>query len=110
MRKNLEKEEFIPLYSLISKYSPTKFYILQNDYININSRVDLYNLKKVIRKNKKYKIDLIIPAYEEEKSIAYVINDFKNKVNKVIIANKRANDNTETIALNSGATVFTSNY
>ena len=52
VRKNLEKEEFIPLYSLISKYSPTKFYILQNDYININSRVDLYNLKKVIRKKK----------------------------------------------------------
>ncbi|MDA8737531.1 glycosyltransferase [Candidatus Pelagibacter bacterium] len=110
VRSNLEKKEFLPLYSLISKYNPSKFYILQNDYININSRVDLYNLKKVIRKNKKYKIDLIIPAYKEEKSIAYVINDFKDKVNKVIISNKHADDNTETIALNSGAIVFSNNY
>ena len=110
VKENLDKNNILPLYSLISKYSPTKFHILKRKYININSRVDLYNLKKTIRKNKKFKIDLIIPAYEEEKSIGYVINDFKDKVNKIIIANKNAADNTEQIALDSGATVFTHNY
>ena len=53
---------------------------------------------------------MIIPAYKEEESIKYVVNDFKDKVNNVIVANKDSTDQTEKIALDAGALVFTENY
>ena len=110
VKENLNQKNILPLYSLISKHHPSKFHILKREYVNINSRVDLYNLKKIIKKNSKYKIDLIIPAYKEEKSIKYVVNDFKGKVDNIIIANKDSTDQTEKIALDAGAIVFSSNY
>jgi UDP-N-acetylglucosamine diphosphorylase / glucose-1-phosphate thymidylyltransferase / UDP-N-acetylgalactosamine diphosphorylase / glucosamine-1-phosphate N-acetyltransferase / galactosamine-1-phosphate N-acetyltransferase len=110
VKENLNKKDILPLYSLISQHHPSKFYVLKNEYVNINSRVDLYNLKKIVKQNKKFQIDLIIPAYEEEKSIKYVVNDFKDKVNNVIIANKDSTDQTEKVALDAGALVFTDNY
>lgn len=51
-------------------------------------------------------IDVIIPAYNEEKSIAYVINDIpKDIVRDIIVCNNNSNDNTRNVALNAGATV-----
>ena len=35
------------------------------------------NLRKKIRKNKKFTVDVIIPAYLEEANISFVVNDFK---------------------------------
>jgi UDP-N-acetylglucosamine diphosphorylase / glucose-1-phosphate thymidylyltransferase / UDP-N-acetylgalactosamine diphosphorylase / glucosamine-1-phosphate N-acetyltransferase / galactosamine-1-phosphate N-acetyltransferase len=110
VKDNLNTKDALPLYSLISQHHPSKFHILKREYVNINSRVDLYNLKKIIKKNKQFKIDLIIPAYKEEKSIRYVVNDFKDKVDNIIIANKTSTDQTEKIALDAGAAVFTDNY
>ncbi len=110
VKENLNKKDILPLYSLISKHHPSKYHILKREYVNINSRVDLYNLKKIIKKNIKFKIDLIIPAFKEEKSIKYVVNDFKDKVDNIIIANKVSTDQTEKIALDAGALVYSSDY
>ena len=50
---------------------------------------------------------VIIPAYNEEKSIAKVIGDIpKDVVSEVIVVNNNSNDNTESIALNAGAKVL----
>lgn len=52
-------------------------------------------------------IKVIIPAYNEENSIANVINDIPKIVNEVIVVNNNSNDETATNASNAGATVLT---
>ncbi len=52
------------------------------------------------------KVYLIIPAYNEEKSIAKVILDVpKNLVTEIIVGNNNSKDNTAINAKNAGATV-----
>ena len=51
-------------------------------------------------------IKVIIPAYNEEKSIGKVINDIPNIVDEVIVVNNNSTDNTETEAKKVGATVL----
>jgi len=52
-------------------------------------------------------IKVIIPAYNEEKSIANVINDIPKIVDEVIVVNNNSNDDTAKNAKNAGATVLT---
>jgi len=54
-------------------------------------------------------IKVIIPAYNEQDSIANVINDIPKIVNEVIVINNNSTDNTEINAKNAGATVLTEN-
>ena len=50
---------------------------------------------------------VIIPAYNEEKSIAKVIGDIPTDVvSEIIVVNNNSNDSTETVALNAGAKVL----
>jgi glycosyltransferase involved in cell wall biosynthesis len=53
------------------------------------------------------KIKVIIPAYNEEESIALVINDIPKIVNEVIVVSNNSTDNTELNAKQAGATVLT---
>ena len=48
-------------------------------------------------------VDVIIPAYLEEANISFVVNDFKNMVNNVIVTNKISSDKTHIIAEENGA-------
>ena len=51
-------------------------------------------------------IDVIIPAYNEEKSIGNVLQDIpKDLVREIIVCNNASTDNTKAIALANGATV-----
>ncbi|PKP44969.1 MAG: UDP-glucose--dolichyl-phosphate glucosyltransferase [Bacteroidetes bacterium HGW-Bacteroidetes-12] len=52
-------------------------------------------------------IKVIIPAYNEQDSIAKVISDIPNIVDEVIVVNNNSTDNTAQNALNAGATVLT---
>jgi len=52
-------------------------------------------------------IKVIIPAYNEEKSIAHVINDIPEIVDEVIVVNNNSTDQTAKTATNAGATVLT---
>lgn len=53
------------------------------------------------------RIKVIIPAYNEEHSIANVIHDIPEIVDEVIVVNNNSNDETETKATKAGATVLT---
>lgn len=57
--------------------------------------------------DKNLKIVVIIPAYNEEYSIAKVVNDIpKGWVDEVIVVNNNSNDATDVNARNAGATVL----
>ncbi|MDF1866065.1 MAG: glycosyltransferase family 2 protein [Saprospiraceae bacterium] len=52
-------------------------------------------------------IDVIIPAYNEEKSIGHVVNDIpKGLVREIIVVNNASKDRTAEVAKQSGATVI----
>tara|TARA_B110000881_G_C18563621_1_gene511253 strand:- start:89 stop:1546 length:1458 start_codon:yes stop_codon:yes gene_type:complete len=108
--KNLENNIKTPLFSLLNRSKISKYHILNNTYCNINTRVDIYELEKEIRKNKNFTIDVVIPAYLEEANISFVVNDFKKKVKNVIVANKISEDKTDIIAKNNGAKVISDDY
>jgi glycosyltransferase involved in cell wall biosynthesis len=55
------------------------------------------------------KIKVIIPAFNEQDSIANVIKDIPSIVNEVIVVSNNSTDNTEINAKNAGATVLTEN-
>lgn len=51
-------------------------------------------------------VDIIIPVYNEQDSIALVINDIpKEWVRNIIVCNNNSNDNTKKVALDAGAIV-----
>lgn len=52
-------------------------------------------------------IKVIIPAFNEAKSIAEVINDIPNSVSEIIVVNNNSSDNTAKNAQLAGATVLT---
>ena len=52
-------------------------------------------------------IDVIIPAYNEEKSIGLVVKDIpKNWVREILVCNNASTDNTASVARQGGATVL----
>lgn len=52
------------------------------------------------------RIKVIIPAYNEERSIAHVINDIPDMVDEVIVVSNNSTDSTEIEAKKAGATVL----
>jgi len=51
-------------------------------------------------------VNVIIPAYNEEESIGFVVNDIpKNLVSEIIVCNNNSSDNTVEVAKSAGATV-----
>jgi len=52
-------------------------------------------------------VDVIIPAFDEEKAIGNVVRDIpKNVVREIVVCNNASGDNTEEVARNAGATVL----
>ncbi|NNF22425.1 MAG: glycosyltransferase [Saprospiraceae bacterium] len=52
-------------------------------------------------------IDVIIPAFNEEKSIVHVIHDIpENLVRDILVCNNNSTDRTKEVALQAGATVL----
>ena len=54
-------------------------------------------------------IKVIIPAYNEQDSIAQVISEIPSVVSEIIVVNNNSTDNTITIAKEAGATVVSEN-
>ncbi len=57
------------------------------------------------------KVGVIIPAYNEEQSIAKVISAIpKDKVSEIVVVNNNSNDNTEREAITAGAVVLSETF
>ena len=54
-------------------------------------------------------VTVIIPAYNEEDSIAKVIKEIPSLVNEIIVVNNCSTDKTATVAATAGATVLDEN-
>ncbi len=108
--KRIELVDVINL--MASEGKMVRPFMLSGNYINVNT-IDDYNaanymLRSVNFKDKK--ISLIIPAYNEESSIGQVIDDFAGKVDEIVVANNNSRDDTERIAKEKGAMVFSGSF
>ena len=54
-------------------------------------------------------IKVIIPAFNEEDSIAHVINEIPDIVDEIVVVNNNSTDTTAKVAQQAGATVLTEN-
>jgi NDP-sugar pyrophosphorylase family protein len=87
-------------------------YYFKGGYVNVNTSDDLNAANYIYRGAtlKKNKISLIIPAYNEETSIGYVIDDFKGCVDEIIVADNSSKDKTAEIAREKGAIVVSKSF
>ncbi|MEM7203082.1 MAG: sugar phosphate nucleotidyltransferase [Planctomycetota bacterium] len=82
-------------------------FFLNGHYFNVNSVVD-YNLAHYVSRSRSfadYKVSVVIPAYNEEESIGYVVSDFVPVVDEVLVVDNRSRDRTSEIARAKGARV-----
>jgi len=83
---------------------------LKGDYINVNTVEDLNTTSYFIRSKNfdKYKVNLIIPALNEEESIAKVIKEFKSckDIDKITVVDTNSTDKTVEIAKSLGVEVI----
>lgn len=83
---------------------------LNGGYFNVSNRSELNKTNYFYRNNKfsEYNVSVIIPAFNEESSIAYVIDDYKtiSSVNEIIVIDNNSIDNTIKISERSGAKVI----
>lgn len=82
---------------------------LTGQYFNINT-VDDYNYaqyKVRAERFEKCRVSVVIPAYNEEQSIGFVVDDFKDQVDEVLVVNNSSRDNTAQVAAAAGARVET---
>lgn len=112
-REELAKEASRAAMDLINDYvdSPTRKVYgceLTGIYSNINSRTDIYNIQRKLyyKYEDNLTIDVIIPAWNEAESIAYVVNDFKLVCRNVIVMDNVSQDGTAQLARDAGAVVY----
>jgi len=75
---------------------------IQCQYYNINSMQDYHHAVYEIRNDlfSDYKISLVLPTKNHERSLADVITDFKNKVHEIVVVDATSTDKTLEIAKN----------
>jgi NDP-sugar pyrophosphorylase family protein len=82
---------------------------LAGDYINVNSVEDFNYANYVARSREfaQYKVSVVIPAYNEEETIGYVVSDFVPRVDEVLVVDNSSRDRTAEVARSRGARVET---
>ena len=90
---------------------PVVPFYLEGEYINVNSVEDMNYANYVARslEFKSYKTSVIIPAYNEEETLPYVVADFVKHpdVDEVLVVNNSSKDRTAEVAAEKGARVET---
>lgn len=89
--------------------SIVKPFLLEGSYFNINS-IDDYNYAQFRFRETNFasrKVSVVIPAYNEESSIAYVVRDFLPHASEVLVVNNSSHDRTAEVAAAAGARVET---
>jgi GTP:adenosylcobinamide-phosphate guanylyltransferase len=84
-------------------------FLLEGGYFNINTSDDFNTAQFRLRESsfEKRRVSVIIPAYNEEQSIAYVVRDFRDRVHEVLVVNNSSVDRTAEVARQAGARVET---
>ncbi len=82
---------------------------LTGQYFNINTMEDYNDANYAARDRdfERYKVSVVIPAYNEEDSLGYVIDDFRPHVDEVLVVNNASRDRTAEVARQHGARVET---
>ena len=85
---------------------------LTAQYRNINCIDDYNSATHLYRKVhfSEYKISLVIPAYNEEASLGYVMDEFKNSVDEIIVAASYSTDKTVEIAQANASVVLVEKF
>lgn len=112
MSEQTKRIELTDVINTAAKKSSVLPFYLKGVYINVNDIDDYNNANYTIRSanfNKKLK-SLIIPAYNEESSIGYVIDDYKDKVDEILVVNNNSKDKTREISEEKGAKVISGNF
>jgi dTDP-glucose pyrophosphorylase len=84
-------------------------FFLDGDYFNINTADDFNLAQFRLRESSlgKRRISVIIPAYNEEEAIGYVVQDFRERVHEVLVVDNSSIDQTAKVARQAGARVET---
>jgi len=108
-----KRVEFIDVInSIAQRKSDVLPFMLTGEYSNVNN-IDDFNTANYLLRSANFNtktVSLIIPAYNEESSLGSVIDDFKGKVNEIIVVNNNSKDNTAKIAAEKGARVLSGNF
>ncbi len=81
--------------------------VIQCNYFNINSMQDFHHAVYEIRNDlfENYKISLVVPTENDEKSISDVLFDFKDKVHEIVVVDANSQDGTIEIAKKNKARI-----
>ena len=92
---------------LVNEGRRVRAFALSGSYVNINSTEDQNTANYVARSLEfdSYKISVVVPAWNEEESIGYVVREFAPLVDEVIVADNVSQDRTAEIARELGARV-----
>jgi len=84
-------------------------FLLEGDYFNINTIDDFHYAHFKVRESRfaERRVSVVIPAYNEEQSIAYVVRDFLRLVDEVLVIDNSSRDRTAQAAREAGARVET---
>lgn len=95
--------------TLAREGKPVRAFRLAGDYFNINSVEDQNYANYLVRAREfeKYKVSVIVPAWNEAGSIGQVVKDFVSRVHEVVVADNQSTDGTADIARSLGARVCT---
>lgn len=82
-------------------------FVLRGRYLNVNTVDDLNLANFIFRASRfdRYRVSLIIPAYNEAAAIGHVIRDFREHVDEIVVMDNCSADGTADIARDLGATV-----
>jgi hypothetical protein len=93
------------LQTLVAAGSPVRAFRLEGEYFNINSLEDRNHASYMVRCREfaSYRVSVVIPAWNEEESIGYVVRDFLPHVDEVVVADNESDDATAAVARDAGA-------
>ncbi len=95
------------LQTMIDENKVVRAFPLRGRYVNINSVEDQNSANYLVRSGEfpRYRVSVVIPAWNEAESIGRVIEDFTPHVAEIVVADNESADGTGKIAAELGARV-----
>jgi len=108
-----DEVEITEVLANMAKHERVYASMLDGFYINVNNTDDLNNANYRLREKNfnQCKISVIIPSYNEEKTIEDVLDDFmaQSSVDEVLVVDNNSTDDTFKLSVAAGARVITEN-